>query len=269
MQKILGLSLVLLTACSPQEKPGHESAGHEPAVPLAESGAEKHWSYEGETSPEHWTELEEGAACNGNAQSPINLLTMRVKEGSSGLERQSFHHAEATTIDNIVNNGHSIQYNFTNEENYMEWRGHRFVLTQFHFHAPSEHTIDGVRYPLVMHMVHRSEKKEFAVVALLFKEGAFSNSFEFLESYLPIHPGETKEINQPYNFANDIPHQFDHYHYQGSLTTPPCTEGVNWFVFKEPATLSVEQLNALASLMPHNNYRKEQPLNGRKIILGP
>jgi carbonic anhydrase len=97
------------------------------------------------------------------------------------------------------------------------------------------------------------------------KEGASSSPFTFLENYLPLKKGEMKIIDKPFDLNLNLPEDKGYYNYIGSLTTPPCTEGVNWFVFKEPITVSLKQVNVLKQLMPINNFRNEQPLNGRKV----
>ncbi len=261
------LFLFFCTSCSPEstdKNPGHEAQPEE--SPSEQEPKHEEWGYSGESSPEHWPELEKGSACGGNLQSPINIIAVNSLEQPSGLSPSDFHHDEETVIESLVNNGHSIQYNFKAHDNYMEFKGKRFDLVQFHFHSPSEHTLNGIRYPLVMHWVHLSADNDYAVVAQFFQEGAPSETFAFLESFLPLAPGEQKEINQSYSLSRDLPKSFDHYYYKGSLTTPPCTEGVNWFVFKEPATLSEMQVKTLSGLMPEDNYRGEQDLNEREVL---
>lgn len=240
----------------PTEKPGEEKK-EEP----------KHWSYDGETSPEHWAEIEKESACGGNHQSPIDVVTADVLKQPSGLQSSDIHYDATTIIHDVTNNGHSIQYNFTNKDNYVDFEGKRYNLAQFHLHAASEHSINGMHFPLVIHMVHVSEDKNYVVFALMVSEGDKSNAFDFLESFLPVNPGETKTIEQAHHFQNYVLEDFDHYYYKGSLTTPPCTEGVNWFIFKNTIAASPAQVKVISSLMPRNNYRPTQPLNGRTVYL--
>jgi len=192
----------------------------------------KHWSYDGETSPEHWAELEKESTCAGNHQSPIDIVTANLVTKPSGLKASDIHYDATTIIHDITNNGHSLQYNFDDKDNYVNFEGKRYNLAQFHFHAASEHTVNGMHFPLVMHMVHVSEDKNFVVFAVMVSESNESSVFDFLESYLPVTPGETKTVGKAHHFKNYILTDFDHYYYKGSLTTPPCTEAVNWFVFK-------------------------------------
>ncbi|MBD1262242.1 carbonic anhydrase family protein [Maribacter polysiphoniae] len=223
----------------------------------------KHWSYAGETGPEHWAEIEAESDCNGKFQSPINIVKY---EENNSLKPIALHYAENTKIHDVTNNGHSIQYNFESGDNIMV-NGLRYDLKQVHFHEPSEHTIDGVRYPLEMHLVHINDSGQYTVIAVMAKEGVSSIPFDFLESFLPLKAGEKKEVDLPFNMNDNLPSNKDYFFYTGSLTTPPCTEGVNWYILKEPITVSLEQVDLLKKLMPINNYRNEQPHNGRQLYV--
>lgn len=225
------------------------------------SHTEKHWSYNGETGPSHWKEIEVSADCGGKYQSPINIVNYQVDETLAPL---NITYSDSTHIHDVVNNGHSIQYNF-DAGDYIILDNKRYELKQFHFHEPAEHLIDGVRYPMVLHLVHVSDAGEYAVFAVMAKEGISSKPFDFLESYLPLYVGETKEVDAAFDMNFNLPEDKAYFNYTGSLTTPPCTERVEWFIFKEPITVSLEQVEKLKSLMPLNNYRDEQPHNGRTI----
>ncbi|WP_019039092.1 carbonic anhydrase [Psychroflexus tropicus] len=221
----------------------------------------KHWSYDGETGPEHWAELEGETNCNGNFQSPINLVNFKTAED---LEPVDLHYAEETLLHDVVNNGHSIQYDFEHGD-FLIHKQDTFHLKQFHFHEPAEHLIEGVRYPLEIHLVHQNSDTEFLVLSVMVKEGQNSKPFELLESYLPIQKGETKLIQAPFDMSQNLPDQKGYFTYQGSLTTPPCSEDVTWIVFKKPIEIALEQVELLRYLMPINNYRDEQPHHGRVI----
>lgn len=227
----------------------------------------KHWSYDGESSPEHWAEIEKESSCGGSHQSPIDIVTADALVKPSGLKFTDIHYDATTIIHDVTNNGHSIQYNFDDKENYVDFEGTRYDLAQIHFHAASEHSINGMHFPLVIHMVHVSKDKNYVVFAVMIREGKESNAFDFLETYLPVNPGETKTIGTAHHFNQYLLAEFDHYYYQGSLTTPPCTEAVNWFVFKTPLEASPAQVKNIADLMPRNNYRPTQALNGREVFL--
>jgi carbonic anhydrase len=266
MKKLMFLPAILImifaVSCKNEEK-GTE-ASEEVEVVKEEP---KHWSYDGETSPEHWAEIEKESSCGGSHQSPIDIVTADLVSQESGLKISDINYDESTVITNVTNNGHSIQYNFDDKENYVNFGGKRYDLVQFHFHATSEHSVDGMHFPLVIHMVHVSADKDYVVFAVMVTEGEESDTADFLESYLPIQVGETKAIGQPHVFSKYFLGDFSHYHYKGSLTTPPCTETVNWFVFKDPIKFSPAQVKTMADLMPRNNYRPTQPLNGRKVYL--
>lgn len=223
----------------------------------------KHWSYQGETGPEHWVEFEKDSDCGGKYQSPINIVSTNAMVDTT-LQPLDIHYSSATKIHEVVNNGHSIQYNFESG-NYLNYKDEKYELKQIHFHEAAEHTINGIRYPMVIHMVHVNIKNQYAVLAVMVKEGKSSAPFNFLESYLPIEKGTTKTVNTSFDLNKNLPKDKGYYNYVGSLTTPPCTEGVNWFIYKKPITISLKQVKELQKIMPLNNYRNEQPLNGRKV----
>ena len=223
----------------------------------------KHWTYEGETGPEHWIEIEKESDCDGKRQSPINIIDVNAIDDAS-LKPIDIHYSANVKIHEITNNGHSIQYNFEKGD-FIILNDNEYRLKQIHFHEPSEHTINGIRYPLEMHLVHVSKDNKIAVLAIMAQEGESSEPFTFLEKFLPINTGTTKLIDTDFDLNQNLPKDMGYYTYSGSLTTPPCTQNVTWFVFKTPITISLDQVTQLQKLMPLNNYRDEQPINGRTI----
>ncbi len=223
----------------------------------------KHWSYMGETGPEHWVEIEKQSDCNGERQSPINIIDTNVQTDQS-LKPIDIHYSNNVMIHDLMNNGHTIQYNFDMGD-YILLNEEKFELLQFHFHEAAEHTINGIRYPLEMHLVHANKDREYAVLAVFAQEGESNEAFEFLERYLPVQMGEAKPVGKSFDLNLNLPKNKAYYTYKGSLTTPPCTQTVNWFIFKNPIIISVDQITQIRELMPLNNYRNEQAINGRVI----
>lgn len=229
------------------------------------------WDYTGESGPEHWAELESGSDCSGQHQSPINIIDIQTIPGEITKGISDIQYEDMTTIKSITNNGHTIQYDFNGDLNVIGYKNRQYKMKQFHFHSPSEHTINGVRYPLEIHMVHHSEEtNSYIVFAVLVQQGVADPTFTFLEKYLPIREGETKEINKSFDFGSTTSEIFgmdsvDLYTYHGSLTTPPCTEEVTWVVMKNASSASAEQIELLQRLMPKNNYRATQPINDRNV----
>ncbi len=222
-----------------------------------------HWNYEGETGPEHWARIEEHSDCDGSDQSPINIVNYNKSTSEDVLKIK---YADSTHIFNVINNGHTIQYNFAVGD-YIIVDGERFELKQFHFHEPAEHLIEGIRYPMVIHLVHQNASGNYAVLAVMAKENKSSEPFDFLERYLPVSEGDTVKVDLAFDMNLNLPVNRAYFSYKGSLTTPPCTENVKWFIYKEPITVSLQQVEAIRKLMPQNNYRNEQARNNRPILL--
>lgn len=222
------------------------------------------WSYEGETGPEHWAEIsDEHADCAGKSQSPINIVGAVKGENLKPLFLD--YSAKANT--EVVNNGHTIKVNYDAGTFVIEdpdtYDGIDFNIAQFHFHCGSENTVDGKRYPSEAHFVHVDKDGNLAVLALFIEEGEEN---EFLAKVLEVAPKEgSSKIEAEININNFLPESKSYWAFSGSLTTPPCSEGVKWYVLKESVQASKEQIEKLASLMPANNYRPVQDLNGRTI----
>lgn len=230
-----------------------------------------HWSYTEEGGPAGWAGLTPVyAACgNGKSQSPINILSNTLKGSPDWtLEYrttalQIAHHEQ---VDELINNGHTIQVT-PQPGSLMRYAGKVYYLRQFHFHTPSEHTIDGKHAPMEIHFVHESDDKNLAVVGALVKQGKHNANFDQLIRYLPNAVGEKKTHDSvQIDIALHIPRDLWAYHYIGSLTTPPCTENVQWLVLQKPVEMDKAQIEAFASRLNKNN-RPTQPLNERKMTL--
>ena len=224
-----------------------------------------HWSYSGEGGPSHWAELDtKNAACGtGKSQSPIDIHTSGVhREGLPALVI----HYRPTPL-HIIDNGHSVQIDVPGG-NALSAAGVHSQLVQFHFHDPSEEAIDGKHAPMVIHLVHRDGKGSLSVVAVLVRQGAANPTLETLWDHLP-HKKAVEEA--PAGVVVDpsalLPKTHAYFTYVGSLTTPPCTEHVRWFVLKTPITASAEQIDKFRKLYP-DNARPVQPVNGREIDSG-
>lgn len=234
-------------------------AEHRPRVAHAAPEAHHpHWAYDGTEGPAAWGTLasEYRQCATGHRQSPI-ALALDASELSS-LPPLAFHYGP-TEVDE-VNTGHTIQEQTLVRES-VELSGRSYRLEQFHFHHPSEHTLDGVHYPLEIHFVHRSAAGALLVVGVLVGEGAEHAALGVLFDKLP-HDHES--IRLSIDTATLLPDDHHYVTYAGSLTTPPCTEGVTWDVLRTPITASAEQLQRFATLFPHNN-RPVMPLDGRRV----
>lgn len=218
------------------------------------------WSYDGEHGPTHWGAINHDyATCEaGTTQSPIDIRGAK----STDLPAISFDY-HAATLD-IVNNGHTIQVNVPSG-NSITVGGKRYDLVQFHFHHPSEERIGGKGFPMVAHLVHKDAEGKLAVVAVLLKQGKANAVLDTLWSHLPKKTEEVQTVEGvSISPADLLPADHGYYTFAGSLTTPPCTEGVTWFVLKTPMQVSSAEVATFAHVYPHN-ARPVQPLNGRPI----
>ncbi|MDR2014117.1 MAG: carbonic anhydrase family protein [Azoarcus sp.] len=222
-----------------------------------------HWSYEGKTDPSHWGELQsEFAACSiGKEQSPVDIRNVKKQELLPAIV---FNYVANSA--EVVNNGHTIQVNLQSGSTVKLASG-EYKLVQFHFHAPSEEKIEGKNYPLVGHFVHRADDGKLAVVAVLFKEGKSNPALARIFDVMPAEVDAKAALGADFSPADLLPGNQSYYSFMGSLTTPPCSEGVQWQVLKTPVELSDAQLKIFKKLY-RNNARPVQPLNGRVIREG-
>ena len=223
-----------------------------------------HWSYQGDERPAYWGDLaDEYATCKtGKNQSPINL-NHRGSVGTTGLSGFDVFYRDTTL--KIQNNGHSVQVNYSNGS-YILINQQRYDLLQFHFHTPSEHQLNGVNYPMEMHLVHKNAQGDLAVIGILFQEGQTNHTLQRIISHAPKQKGKEKLYsNVKINPNLLFPMEKKFYKYSGSLTTPPCSQGVYWMVFKQPIEASALQLRKMLQIMGENN-RPVQKHFARSIL---
>jgi carbonic anhydrase len=249
MKKLTILGLVLLLCLS--------------ATWVAMAAEGVHWSYSGEEGPAHWGELSpDYAACaDGSRQSPINIpagaplnpADLTINYQPSGL----------TTL----NNGHTIQANYDPGSS-ITLDGTTYDLIQFHFHNTSEHTLQGQYAPMEVHFVHKNADGQLAVIGVMLQPGAANAALEPIFANMPATAGDPQAIaGVTVNAADMLPAGRSYYRYDGSLTTPPCSEGVAWFVMASPIAVSDAQIAAYKALYT-GNYRPIQALNQRSFYLG-
>jgi carbonic anhydrase len=274
--RILSLSLLLVYACK-NTKSGSASNTTYVKDSLVDVKKQKasarpvHWSYQGESGPTVWGVLSPVyALCSsGQNQSPVNISQNDIKKGVSwkiNYKKSSLKIAHNEHMDDILDNGHTIQIT-VDEGSTFHLNGKDYHLKQFHFHTPSEHTIDGKQFPMEVHFVHQSDAGDLAVIAVLVIEGKENVNFKKILANLPANKGETKhltKVNLALQFQ--LPEKLEAYHYQGSLTTPPCSEKVEWLIFKQHISASKKQLQAFSEKLGKNN-RPIQNLNERNVKL--
>lgn len=233
------------------------------AAMLASSAAcaGAHWEYSGAEGPDSWGKLApEFAACaTGKNQSPVDL------KGAIKGQLTPIKFDYQSNASEIINNGHTIQANYMAGSS-ITVDGVKFELKQLHFHAPSENLINGKSYPMEMHLVHADKDGNLAVVGVMFEEGAANSALADLWNQMPEQADGKNVLAAQVNALKLLPQKQAYFRFNGSLTTPPCSEGVRWLVMKTPMTASKAQLHAFEHTMHHANNRPVQPVYARPII---
>ncbi len=262
---LLVSGFVIASSAGALQEPTPASA-KKTAVPAPKT---PHWDYGKEHGPASWGPLcPEFATCgSGRSQSPIDIkgaapeTLAPVKTAYQPVELRIVHHEHMA---DVVNNGHTVQVNYP-EGSTLTVGDQSFVLLQYHFHSPSEHTVDGKHFPMEMHLVHKAADGKLAVLGAFINEGKANAAFEPVWANLPKEKGMEVHLSDvKVDVDALLPRDRTTYRYDGSLTTPPCTEGVKWFVLANPVALSADQVAAFRAIVKDNN-RPTQPLNGRKI----
>jgi len=235
------------------------------ASSLLASSHATHWGYTGHEGPANWGDLDaKYTMCKaGSSQSPINIAKSVTVE-SKGLEKIAFDYK--TGASEVVNNGHTVQVNIKDGSS-ITVDGIEFALKQFHFHTPSENQIQGQNFPLEAHFVHASKDGKLAVVAVMFEDGKENPVLKQIWSKMPHEAGKTATCGLSSKVINSIlPKEKAYYRFNGSLTTPPCSEGVRWLVMKNYSHISAAQTKEFLELFHHANNRPVQSINARKVM---
>jgi len=239
-------------------EPRRAAVARPPAAPKrpAHGG---HWAYQGEGGPEHWGQMKpEFSTCSsGKRQSPID-----IRDGIAvQLDPVQFDYKPSNF--RVIDNGHTVQVNLA-PGNSIEVMGRRFELLQFHFHRPSEERINGRQFDMVAHLVHKDLEGKLAVVAVLLDRGSVQPIVQTVWNNLPLEKGEELPAKAMIDLNNLLPAERGYFTYMGSLTTPPCSEGVLWMVMQTPVSISPEQIGIFSRLYPMN-ARPIQSASGRLI----
>ncbi len=219
-----------------------------------------HWGYNGAGAPDHWGDIDpKFRMCKlGVNQSPVDLNRFI----DAKLPKLKIYYAGIAF--DVINNGHTIKVN-TQGRNEVIVDGKKFSLVQFHFHTPSENKINSKQFPMEAHFVHKSDDGEYLVIALMFEKGEENKALQKMLNDVSAKVGESKKLHEMFNPGELFPRKLDYYRFEGSFTTPPCTEGVRWIVLKNPVTASKEQIEKMHKVMGNNN-RPVQPLKARVIL---
>jgi carbonic anhydrase len=250
------------TAAAAAKPSGHGAHGGGKLTAKANESADGHghWAYNGAGGPATWSALKpEFALCGtGQRQSPIDI------RGGLAVDLEPVRFDYQASRFAVIDNGHTVQVN-VGPGNSIEAAGKRFELVQFHFHRPSEERIDGRQFEMSLHLVHKDEQGRLAVVGLLFEKGPPQPVLQKVWNNLPLEKNEESAARVPLELAELLPADRRYFTYMGSLTTPPCSEGVQWIVMRQPVTLTQEQIDIFARIYPMN-ARPVQSAAGRRIM---
>ena len=238
------------------------TAGHGSVSADAEStvSGDAHWEYTGSSGQNYWGDIsaEFNSCVDGSAQSPINI------EYAIPTQLRDITFIYADTQLSLINNGHTIQANY-DDGSYILVDGNRFNLLQFHFHWPSEHVVDGKQYLMEGHLVHQDAQGNLAVVGVLMERGEPNSALSDVWEFMPPTAGAVREPGILFNVNDLLPDDRTTYRYSGSLTTPPCSESVQWMVLKNPVQVSAQQAQLFEDAVGYNS-RYTQPLHGREVL---
>lgn len=261
--RLLAAAVLLSTAACGSESPG--PAEQKPPEPQQESNEKQpHWSYEGDTGPDKWADIDSSYSkcADGTEQSPIDIELANVKLDKT-LEDININYK--TTAFTVMNNGHTIQANDASGSNTILADGVEYKLVQMHFHKPSEHQFNGKNFEMEGHLVHKNDEGKLAVLGFLIKAGNENKVLAEMWSKLPSEKTEADiTLENSVDLDALLPKEKKSFRYSGSLTTPPCSEGVKWIVMEQPIEMSKEQIAAFGTIFP-NNSRPVQPLNEREV----
>lgn len=220
---------------------------------------EEHWSYGGHAGPAKWAEVDPHfATCKlGKLQSPIDI------RGAKATDLPAIRFDYQPSPLKVIDNGHTIQVNYAPGSS-IDVGGARYELVQFHFHKPSEEKIDGKSHAMVAHLVHKNADGQLAVVAVLLDRGRANPTIDTIWRHLPKEKERETAVDASVDAATLLPRNRGYYTFEGSLTTPPCSEAVRWFVLKTPVKIADSEIAAFGRRYPMN-ARPTQPRNGRTI----
>lgn len=234
---------------------------------------ENRWGYAGDRGPENWGSLSDkySECSEGREQSPIDIATEAV-DSSGDPPRLSFAYRDEAV--RTINTGLFVKVKYEEDKSSIAKSsiaiGEReYRLIEIHPHTPGEHTVDSQGFPMEMHLVHRGAQSQLAVVGILFRLGEANPAVQQFIDSVPIRPGEDCCPSERFSAVDMLPSENSYYGYRGSLTTPPCTEGVRWLVMSEIQEASQEQAEQISELTGGiENNRPVQPLGDRTVTLG-
>ena len=250
-------------AIAAARKTRHPAVASDANLDIAANGGQSllptHWDYEGAEGPQAWGKLrpEYDKCATGSRQSPIDI------RGGIAVDLEPIKFDYRPSAFSVIDNGHTVQVN-VEPGNSITITGRRYELVQFHFHRPSEERVNGRQYDMVVHLVHKDAQGRLAVVAVLLDRGSAQAIVQSVWNNLPLEKGDEVHAGTHIDLSQLLPEDKRYYTYMGSLTTPPCSEGVLWMVMKQPVPISMDQVAIFSRLYPMN-ARPIQQADGRLI----
>ncbi len=257
---LVGASFIAYSACAGADESGADSAAEEAAAAeeASSQAGNAHWGYSGSTGPDQWAGLSgDFATCAGQSQSPIDILA----SAPASLPPLELRYEGNTT--EVTNNGHTIQVNVGSGSSLLV-DGRESDLLQFHFHSPSEHWVEGEQFPLEVHFVHANAAGELSVVGVLFRSGEEESGLASIWADFP-ETDQSIPLTVPTGSLGFVPAGLSSFRYDGSLTTPPCSEGVSWYVLESTSTVTPDEVAAFVAMVGEN-ARPPQALNARSVV---
>ena len=230
-------------------------------LPATFAGGDTPWSYHGENGPQRWGALDPcfAVCATGRNQSPIDVT------GAIEAKLPPIVFTDGSRATEILHNGYTVQVGFAAGSS-IALDGRTFELLQLHFHAPSENHVGGRSFPMEGHFVHSDAVGNLAVVGVMFEMGETNLALARLWAQLPQEEGEVHELEADFKPGDLRPAPADYFRFSGSLTTPPCTEGVRWLLLKEAVPVSGKQVKAFEAVLHHPNNRPLQPVGARPVL---
>lgn len=260
---LMSVGALGVTACTTPQVVKTEPMTTSPVMVKSHNTDKAHsdWSYSGSNGPEFWGDIQDASACKmGQEQSPINITAVTPSTTAAPI----INYSQSANL-KVNDDDHTIAYTPTTQNNTITLNNERYVLKQLHYHVPSEHQLGGKNYPGEMHFVHANSTGNIAIVGVMLQNGEANDVLRILLNGTQLTvENEVEFTANKVDLSALIPTMPTFYHYSGSLTTPPCSEKVQWYIVKQPLALASDQLAIMTDLYEGNNRPVQS--QGRRLV---